>query len=55
MKCFSQKKYADWSKEMNDLINYIGDQQRQKIDSTEILEDVKDRLISFLIDHKGLD
>jgi|APSaa5957512535_1039671.scaffolds.fasta_scaffold273214_2 hypothetical protein len=54
MKCFKQKKIVDWSSEMNNLVDYIGDQQRQKIDPTEILEDTKNRLISFLIENKAI-
>ena len=54
MECFSQKKNVDWSSFMTDLISYINDQQRQKINSDEILEDTKNRLISFLIDNGGM-
>ena len=56
MNCnFKQKKMVDWSKEMNDLLDYIGDQQRQKVDPNEILKDTKSRLISFLVDNGGMD
>ena len=51
---FKQSKMVDWSKEMIDLIDYMGDQQRQKVDPELILEDVKLRVISFLIDNKAL-
>jgi len=54
MECFNQKN-ADWSKFMNNLISYMNDQERQKVNSSEILEDTKKRLISFLVDNGGMD
>ena len=42
---------ADWSKFMNDLLNDIGDSQRYGIKDKEIIENIKDNLIDFLVEH----
>ena len=42
---------ADWSKFMNDLLNDLGDSQRLGIKDKEIIENIKDHLIDFLVEH----
>ena len=42
---------ADWSKFMNELLNDIGDSQRLGIKDKEIIENIKDHLIDFLVEH----
>jgi len=42
---------ADWSKFMNELLNDIGDSQRLGINDEDIIENIKDNLIDFLVEH----